>query len=128
MALPASANRIAEVWQYEFEHSISREKFVPMLESQPGKQLVLIRYDARTHVNDDAWTFNDAELQTAKVVWARESDDPDENQQLIRYFHGRTVWLAEPDARPKRIVPYPGPSNASNHLGSSANGAPPALR
>jgi hypothetical protein len=106
--LPASANGIAKLWNSQYERWISREKFVPALEAEPGKQLVLIHYNPATHSNDDAWTFNLANLDTTKIVWARESSDPDENQRLIDYFKDRKVWLAEPDANPKRIIRYPG--------------------
>ena len=80
-----------------------------MLEAHAGKQLVLIRYDARTHRNDDAWTFNEADLHNAKIVWARQPDDPNESRRLLEHFKDRRVWLAEPDAEPKRIVPYRSP-------------------
>jgi hypothetical protein len=106
--LPASAKRLAEFWDSQYIHWISREKYVPQLEAQPGKQLVLIRYNPPLHENDNAWTFNLANLQDAKIVWARESSDPNENRRMIEYFKGRKVWLAEPDATPQRIIPFPG--------------------
>ncbi len=106
--LPRSAKSISRFWAPQYEHWVSRETFVPRLEAQPGKQLVLIHYDPTTHNNDDAWTFNEANLENAKIVWARESNDPEENRRLIQHFSGRTLWLAEPDARPQKIIPYPG--------------------
>ena len=106
-ALPDSAKHISKLWSSEFTHGVSRETFVTWLDAQPGKQLVLIHYDQATHENDDVWTYNNANLKNAKIVWARESSDPNENRRLINYFKGRTVWLGEPDTFPKRLIPYP---------------------
>jgi len=47
-----------------------------------------------------------ADIDKAKVVWARDMDDS-ENAELIRYFPHRRVWLAEPDLAPPRLSPYP---------------------
>jgi hypothetical protein len=105
--LPSPLKPLSALWASEYDRWVSRERFVPRLQAQPGKHLVLIHYNASTHQDDDAWTFNNANLETSKIVWARESEDPDENRRLMQYFSGRKVWLAEPDAKPQRIVPYP---------------------
>jgi len=39
------------------------------------------------------------------VVWARDMGD-EGNQNLLRYFENRMVWLVEPDQHPPRITPY----------------------
>jgi hypothetical protein len=31
-----------------------------------------------------------------------------DNQELFNYYRDRDVWLAEPDAMPARLSPYPG--------------------
>jgi hypothetical protein len=107
---PSATLGISKLWdsQYEPVYLASREKFERPLEQERGKQLVLIRYDPVNHRNDNSWTFNMANLDTAKIVWARESRDPNENRRLINYFKDRTVWLAEPDETPKRVILYPG--------------------
>jgi len=107
--LPASVKGIANFWNSQYVRWVSRERFVPDLQAEPGKQLVLIRYNPLLHENDNAWTFNLANLQNEKVVWARESSDPNENRRMIDFFKGRKVWLAEPDATPQRIIPLSGP-------------------
>lgn len=75
------------------------------LEHLPGKQLVIVRYPADHYVLDE-WVANAPDIDRSKVIWAREMD-PADNQELIRYYRGRQVWLVQPDTRPVTISPYP---------------------
>jgi hypothetical protein len=38
------------------------------------------------------------------VIWAR--DLGEENQRLIAYYPGRTLWLLQPDMHPPKLSPY----------------------
>ncbi|HXA81919.1 MAG TPA: hypothetical protein VNY56_02360 [Methylomirabilota bacterium] len=65
------------------------------LESKPGKHVVLVRYGPEHSVHEE-WVFNTADIDGSKVIWAR--DLPGElNDQLLRYYPDRTIWLATPD-------------------------------
>src|SRR5579859_527902 len=65
------------------------------LESRPGKHVVLVRYGPDHSVHEE-WVFNGAEIDASRVIWAR--DLPGElNDQLLRYYPDRTIWLATPD-------------------------------
>ncbi len=74
------------------------------LEALPGRQLAIVRYFPGHNPLDD-WVYNAADIDGSKVVWARDMG-ADRNQELIRYFKDRVVWLVEPDIAPLRISPY----------------------
>ncbi len=74
-----------------------RRPILKELEQAPGKQLVFVRYAPFHPLRE--WIANAAEIDKAKVVWALDLGT-EENGQLRDYFPDRTVWLAEPDARP----------------------------
>jgi hypothetical protein len=77
---------------------LARAHVLKELESQPGRQLALVRYSPDHNVVND-WVYNAPDIDNARVVWAREMD-PASNQELFRYYKDRTVWLIEPDATP----------------------------
>jgi hypothetical protein len=84
----------------------------------PGKLLVFVRYWPQ-HIFQDEWVYNEADVDRARIVWARDLG-AGENQKLQRYYPDRTVWLLEPDARPPALTPYraepPAPSPQSSPL------------
>ena len=57
------------------------------------------------HIFQDEWVYNAADIDAARVVWARDLG-PEENQELQRYYPDRQAWLLEPDARPPHLAPY----------------------
>jgi hypothetical protein len=82
----------------------SREAIERHLSNLPGKHLVMVRYDTDHNIHDE-WVFNGAEIDGAKVLWARELDAV-QNAKLLEYFHDRTVWLVEPDEDNEELIPY----------------------
>jgi hypothetical protein len=74
------------------------------LRSLPGGQLVLVRYEPQ-HPPLWDWVYNGADIDHAKIVWAREMG-PGQNEELLRYFKDRRVWLLEADARTPQVSPY----------------------
>jgi hypothetical protein len=91
---------------------LARARILKTLQSLPGQHLVLVRYRA-THNFDHEWVYNGADIDASKVVWARDMDEHD-NQELLRYFASRRVWLIEPDRSPPNLSPYPSVPNAED--------------
>ncbi len=81
-----------------------RARFASELKIAPGEQLVIVRYSS-DHDPGDEWVYNAADIDHAKIVWAREISGVDA-RPLLEYFRSRRVWLAEPDAEPPRLSPY----------------------
>ena len=68
-----------------------------------GKHLILVRYHG-SHFFGDEWVFNAADIDSARVVWAKELGG-DQDRRLINYFNDRQVWLFEPDLQPPKLAP-----------------------
>jgi len=68
-----------------------------------GEHLVFVRY-YRQHSFDE-WVYNAADVDGARVVWARDLGST-ENEKLRHYYSSRTAWLLEPDFRPPRLTAY----------------------
>jgi hypothetical protein len=74
------------------------------LAQAPGKQLVFVRYWPQ-HIFQDEWVYNEADIDHARVVWARDLGAA-EDQKLLHYYPDRTAWLLEPDAMPPTLTRY----------------------
>jgi hypothetical protein len=78
-----------------------RARILADLEQSPQRHLVFVRYEPQ-HNTHEEWVYNRANIDDAKVVWARAMDAASD-AELIRYFADRKVWLLEPDLR--RLAP-----------------------
>ncbi|HUC52685.1 MAG TPA: hypothetical protein VMR90_01480 [Candidatus Cybelea sp.] len=91
----------------------SRETIAEKLSSTPGKHLIMVRYSEDHNLHDE-WVYNGAEIDSAKVLWARELD-PIQNAKLFAYFKDRHVWLVTPDSDNTYLASYtppkPSPGN-----------------
>jgi len=69
-----------------------------------GKLLVFVRYWPQHHFQEE-WVYNEANIDQARIVWARDLGDT-ENEKLLHYYPDRTAWLLEPDATPPKLSRY----------------------
>jgi len=88
----------------------SRAAIAEKLWHTPGKHLIVVRYEKDNHNIHDEWVYNGAEIDTAKVLWARELD-AQQNAKLFFYFHDRKIWLVTPDSDNTYLEPYTPPTS-----------------
>jgi hypothetical protein len=101
----SQAVRQYETWD-NINHDDPRRRIVidRELQKAPGEVLVFVRY-APQHLFQEEWVWNAADIDGARVVWARDLG-PEENAKLLAWYPARTPLLFEPDARPMRLTPY----------------------
>ncbi len=83
-----------------------RALLVKKLDSLPGRHLVIVHYAANHNVHHE-WVYNAADIDHAKIVWARDIPGQD-LQPLIQYFKDRDVWFLEADNSPPQLLRYEG--------------------
>ncbi len=84
------------------EFALDRQLLQQLLEKTPGEHLVIVRYSSQHDVLKE-WVYNSADIDQAKVVWAREME-VSRNEQLFKYFGNRQVWLLVPDESSQRLT------------------------
>ncbi len=82
-------------------NNTARANLLAELQRYPGRQLAIVRYRPDHNVHDE-WVYNEAGIDGAEVVWAREMDGA-KMAPLLEYFRDRQVWLVEPDVNPPRV-------------------------
>jgi hypothetical protein len=97
----------------------SRASVSAKLDVMEGRQLAIVRYDPDHNPAVD-WVYNDADIDSSKLVWAR--DMGAQNEELIQYYKNRQVWLVEPDTSPPRISRYPTSTVTSQNVSQPGNG------
>lgn len=91
-----------------------RDRVERELTRNTGGQLAIVHYSAN-HNPVDEWVYNRADINGAKVIWAWDMGEA-ENQELIRYYKDRRVWLVRPDEPSAEIAPYPLPEQVTAAL------------
>jgi len=69
-----------------------------------GPQLVLVRYGPNHDPLLD-WVYNGADVENAKVVWARDMGEQG-NEELLQCYPERRVWLLDADETTRKLTPY----------------------
>lgn len=85
--------------------NLERARTARLLQQRPNQQLVIVGYGPN-HDVDREWVYNDAVIDAAKVVWARDMGR-DQNQELLQYFRGRETWFLNADNPTMTQFPYP---------------------
>jgi hypothetical protein len=82
-----------------------RARILTRLEALPDRHLVIVRYQPQ-HDPLQEWVYNGADIDGSKVVWARDMGR-EHNEELIRYYKDRRVWVVEVDDRTAKLDAYP---------------------
>ncbi|HUO04674.1 MAG TPA: hypothetical protein VMU16_05700 [Candidatus Binataceae bacterium] len=85
---------------------MKRDMVISQLQKEGAQLLVFVRYGPMHNVHDE-WVFNDADIDQSSIVWARAMPDG-KNEELLRYFPGRLVWLLDDDGRTVTLRPVKG--------------------
>ena len=107
-----ASNRRCDPLEWACQGDPSRAAIEEKLSHTPGKHLILVRYEEDHNIHDE-WVYNGAEIDSAKVVWARELD-PQQNARLLAYFKDRHTWLVEPDKDNTELIPYTTPPSPTS--------------
>jgi hypothetical protein len=84
--------------------NLERAAILRQLERLPESQLVIVRY-GKHHDLDREWVYNEADIDDAKVVWARDMGRGG-NQELLDYFRNRKAWVVDGDSPMPQLLPY----------------------
>ena len=80
------------------EFARERASIAARLEQTAGRHLVIVQYSPE-HNPHAEWVYNAADIDAAKVVWAR-AIDAQHDARLIDYFQERRVWVLNADLQP----------------------------
>ncbi|MGE4606588.1 MAG: hypothetical protein AAEJ52_07600 [Myxococcota bacterium] len=83
-------------WTTERVHIVER------LEAERGNQLVLVQY-SQDHSPHEEWVWNAADIDSAKVVWAR-TTTAEATDEIRAYFAPRRAWTLHADVRPAPLL------------------------
>ncbi|MFI5181550.1 MAG: hypothetical protein ACHQPI_09185 [Thermoanaerobaculia bacterium] len=87
-------------------YGIRRADLIAHLSAEEGRHLVFVEYGPR-HVVHQEWVYNGADLEGARILFAR-SISREANEHLLARYPGRRAWLLRPDEA-DRLIPYPRP-------------------
>jgi hypothetical protein len=86
-----------------------RQAILDKLSAEPGNSLVIVKY-APDHNPHREWIYNAANIETSKVILAR--DMGPQNSELLDYYRDRKVWVLDADAANPALKVYPGSSGS----------------
>ena len=99
---PTLSSFVAPVGVWATPGNQSRADILKQLQAVPGKHLVIVRYSPGW---SGEWISNDADIDSAKVVWACEIPGV-ALKPLLNYFSSYHVWLLEPEFSPPHLTPF----------------------
>jgi hypothetical protein len=92
------AEKLFDPWQLSDNplaalRRLDRPRMQAHLERIPGQHLVIVHYGPREAPSNE-WTYNRADIDTSRVIWARDMGLKG-NADLLKYFRDRQVWYVD---------------------------------
>ena len=84
--------------------NLERAAILHRLEKSSSNHLAIVAYGVNHDLNNE-WVYNRADIDSARVVWARDMGDF-KNEELRQYFSGSQVWRLFADESPPRLEAY----------------------
>jgi hypothetical protein len=102
-----------------------RDQILKELEQQGGDHLVVVRY-APKYSPMQEWVYNAADIDHAKVVFARDLGEP-MDAPVLDYFPRRKAWILTIDSQQASLQPLPAgfARGPSIHTGEALTTLPP---
>jgi hypothetical protein len=98
-----------------------RSDIASQLKEIQGQHLVIIRYSQSQHNVHHEWVYNAADIDRAKIVWAREIPGI-ELAPLTDYYNYRKIWIVEADVSPPTLTPLSAASTTQPRAESKVAG------
>jgi hypothetical protein len=78
--------------------SEQRANILRQLSNQKGKHLIIVSYGPHHSVHEE-WVYNEASIDDAKIIWARQMN-PVDDCRLVNYFSDRQTWTLDINDKP----------------------------
>ena len=91
-------------WPEPSNFEARRAQILEDLEADDDRHLIIVDYGVRHRLHDE-WVYNEADIDGAKVVWAR-GMRPARNRELLEFFKDRRAWFFYPDDPAARLQPH----------------------
>jgi hypothetical protein len=82
-----------------------RARINEQVKKMGGQHLIIVSYGSQ-HSFLDEWVYNDADIDGAKVIFARAINST-QDCQLVEYFKSRRIWSLDADQSTPKLEPYP---------------------
>ena len=89
--------------QWQHVGDLRRAEIVRRLGVLPDQQIVIV--DDSPPFGHGEWVYNSADIDAAKLVWARDLGAA-KNQELLQYFNRRKAWTVSLADSPPRLQQY----------------------
>jgi hypothetical protein len=80
-----------------------RAKIIEICNKKEKKDLILVHYN-KNHVKHFEWVYNEADIDNADVIWARDLGIA-KNKKLFSYYKNRQKWVLYADSLPPKLIP-----------------------